>query len=75
MLTFPQKPYFTWFDKLVSKYFVKECLRKQNSLFNSILTLLCLHPLQMLVSKAYLAVKIDISSQWDVTNSYIWDFS
>ena len=59
------------FVKLVSTYFLKDCLRKQFSLF------LGPDPLEIIIlaifgfSKASLAVKFDIQSNGDVTNCCI----
>ena len=49
-IKFSMKVPITWFHELVSNYFVKEYLRKQNSLFNLVQTLWSLNFLKMLVS-------------------------
>ena len=54
------KVQITWFHELLSKYFVKDYLRKQNSLFNSVQTPWRLNFLQMFVSGMWKIATFDI---------------
>lgn len=66
---FSSKYYLTRSCILVSKYFVKDCRKKQNSLFNLVQTSWNLHFLQILVSlKPFMLLKLMLraNEMWQV---------
>ena len=59
--------FFLNFLKIVSKYFVNDCLRKQTSLLNSVQIPWNINFLE--ISKSFDMFKIDIQSNWYMTYS------